>query len=51
MLCELKEKVPLEFPLVVPGRSGSGKLAPSRVLSSHYHQYGGCREKTGVDDL
>lgn len=51
MLCEHQEKVPLEFPLVIPGRSGSGKLAPSRVLSSPDHQSGGCREKTGVDAL
>lgn len=51
MLWEYQEKVPLEFPLLVPGKSHSDKLIPSGVLASHNYQYGSQRERKGVDDL
>lgn len=50
-LQEHQEQVPLELPLLVPGRSGGDKLISARVLASHDHQYAGHRERTGVDDL
>lgn len=51
VLWKHQEKVPLEFPLLVPSRSGSSKLVPSGVLANHDYQYGGQGERPGVDDL
>lgn len=51
VLWEHQDKVPLKFPLLVPGKNRSGKLIPSVVLASHDYRHGSPRERTGGDDL